>query len=275
MIGLQDFQDYVVFHAPCNLLRDALQRNVSFFIHFIRNGQRFLVGEAIPIGMEGLFRAQDHVTRHAVFQLANIARPIALLQQLERFARYGRGVALKTAIKLFEEIFDEIGNVVPALAERRQRDGDHIDAIKKIGAKSATRDFLLQQAVGGTDHSSVQLLFFVIANSGEMAVLKDVKQFCLQTGIEFGNLIQKKCSALRHLDAPGLSRMRPGEGALLESEQLAFDERSRDRRTIYLYERTLIPGRALMNKASQDLFAGAAFAQYQYGNVQTGGALGA
>src|SRR5580693_4216654 len=125
--------------------------------------------------MEGLFRAQDHVARHAVFQLANIARPVALLQQLERFARYWRGVALKTAIKLFAQICNEIGNVVPAVAEGRQRDGDHIDAIKKIGAKSATRDFLLQQAVGGTDDSSVQLLFFVIANPGEMTVLKDVK----------------------------------------------------------------------------------------------------
>src|SRR5580704_6691362 len=125
--------------------------------------------------MEGLFRAQDHVTRHAILELANIARPIALLQQLERFARYWRSVALKPAIKLFAEIFNEIGNVVPAVAEGRQRDGDHVDAIKKIGAKSATGDFLLQQAVGGTDHSSVQLLFFVIANSGEMTVLKDVK----------------------------------------------------------------------------------------------------
>ena len=181
----------------------------------------------------------------------------------------------KRRLNCCAEIFDEVGNVVAAVAQRRQRDGDHVDAVEKIGAKTAAGDFLMQQAIGGADDASVHAPFFVIADAREMAVLQDVQQLRLQAGIDLGNFVEEQRSALRHFHAAGLGGVRAGERALLKSEQLAFDQRCRNRRTIHLDKGTLTPRRALVDKARQNFLSGAAFTQNQYGNVETGGALDA
>ena len=185
----------------------------------------------------------------------------------------GGSVALEAAIELFAEIFDEIRNIVAAIAQRRQRDGDHVDAIEEVGAKTAAGDFLVEQAIGGADHAGVQLLFFVIADAREMSVLQNVQQLGLQAGIYLGDFVEKQRAALRHFDASGLGGMRAGEGALLESKELAFDQRSGNGGAIYLNKGTLTPRRTLVDKAGEDFLARAALTQNQNGNIQAGGAL--
>src|ERR1700722_7214536 len=87
------------------------------------------------------------------------------------------------AIELQAEIVHKIRNVVTPIAQRGQRDRDHVDAIEKIGAESARFDFLLQHSIGGADHARIESPLFLIANASEMTHLKHVKQLGLQVGI--------------------------------------------------------------------------------------------
>ena len=189
MIGLQDFQDDVMLHTARDLLRDVLERNVSFFVHLVGNMQRFLFRGRIAVAMKSFLRAEDHVARHAILELADVPRPLALLQQLQRFARDRRSFALETAVEKLPEIVHQVRNVVAAVAQGRQRDGDHVDAVKKISAKAATRDFLMQQAIGGADDARVHAPFLLVADAREMTILQDVQQLCLQAGIDLRNFV--------------------------------------------------------------------------------------
>ena len=83
VIGLQDFQDYVVLHAARHLLRDTLERNVAVFIHFVGNVMRLFLCHRSR-RMKRFFGAENDVARHAIFELADIAGPVALLQELQQ-----------------------------------------------------------------------------------------------------------------------------------------------------------------------------------------------
>jgi len=67
--------------------------------------------------------------------------------------------------------------------------------------------------------------------------------------------------------------VRAGERTFLKSEEFAFDQGGRNRRTIHFDKRTLIPRGALVDKARQNFLSGATFTQNEYGNVEPGGAF--
>src|ERR1700722_17447286 len=103
-----------------------------------------LFGGSILIGMKRLLRSEDHIPRDTILQLANIARPIALLEKLQRFSRHRRSIVFEPAIELNAKIVNQVRNIVAAIAQGRKGDGDHIDAVKKVRAKTASFDLLPQ-----------------------------------------------------------------------------------------------------------------------------------
>src|SRR5580658_7250028 len=98
-----------MLHSPGDLPRDALQRNVAIGGGFVADACGLALG---TIGEESFFRAEDHVARRAVFQLADVAGPLALLQELDGFARERRSVLLEANIEAAAQILDKIRNVV-------------------------------------------------------------------------------------------------------------------------------------------------------------------
>ena len=82
---------------------------------------------------------------------------------------------MEALIELLAKVFDQIGNIVAALAERRKRDADYIDAIEKIGSEAAAFDFARQVSIRRADHAGIHALFFVVADAREMAVLENVE----------------------------------------------------------------------------------------------------
>ncbi len=119
----------------------------------------------------------------------------------------------------------------------------------------------------------IHALFFVVADSREVSILQHMKQFGLQAGVEFGDFIQEKRAVFRHLDAAGFRGRGAGERAFFKTEKLAFQQRSGNSRAVHFYKRAIAPRRAVVNEARQNFFAGAAFAQNQYRNIQRGGAI--
>jgi hypothetical protein len=69
------------------------------------------------------------------------------------------------------------------------------------------------------------------------------------------------------LEPAGLLRERPGEGALLTAEQLAFDQGVRNRSAIDLHHRARVPGAQLVHVRRDQLLAAPGFAEQQHGRI--------
>src|ERR1700745_344039 len=147
MVILQDLQDQIALHPARHLLRESLERDLAVFGNLVREMKRLLlVFRAFQ--MKCFFGAENHVTRETGLQLADVAGPGALLQELQHFARHRARVTLIAVVELLPQILDEIWNIVTTLAQWRKRDTDHVDAIEKVGPEPARFDFAPQLSVG-------------------------------------------------------------------------------------------------------------------------------
>src|ERR1700737_3694369 len=82
-----------------------------------------------------------------------------------------------------------------------------------------------------------------------------MKQFALQPHVQVSDFIQEQCALVREFDASRLCGVRPSESALFVSEELAFQQRTRNRCTIPLYELALFVRRTAVHPWGTHLFA--------------------
>jgi hypothetical protein len=112
-------------------------------------------------------------------------------------------------------MLDEHGNVVTPLAQRRQFDGKHIQAIEQVFAEFLFGNVLVQIAIGRGDDTHVDMQSSDSAQPFKLAILQYTQEFGLQFGRHFSDFI-------RQFDAPDFLVDRPGECALFVSKELAF-----------------------------------------------------
>src|SRR3989449_10207851 len=87
---------------------------------------------------KGLALAQDHGALDHVLQLAHVPRPVVRLQQLQRLLSDGADPLSGLLGVALDQIFGQDRNVDHALAQRRDPDGKHIEAIEEVRAERAT-----------------------------------------------------------------------------------------------------------------------------------------
>ena len=92
-------------------------------------------------------------------------------------------------------------------------------------------------------------------------------------GAHLGDLVEEERAALGPLELAGLARDRAREGAAFVAEQLALEQLARQRRAVHLDEGTLPAARRRVERARDDLLAGAALALDQHGHVRLGHTL--
>ena len=81
--------------------------------------------------------AQHHRALDHVLELAHVARPVVVHQQVERFRReleFGTRVLLAV---LLEEVLHQQRDVVLALAQRRQLDRDDVQPVEQVLAEAS------------------------------------------------------------------------------------------------------------------------------------------
>src|SRR5438445_9524143 len=185
---------------------------------------------------------------------------------------YGKctGSVIVFAVVVHEKIRSNILDVSPPLAKRRQMQVHDVNPIEKILAKSAGFDFFLQPAICGADYAHFNFLIFLSADATELPILKQLQQFRLKRKIQFGNLIEKKTAAMGQFDASRFRSVGAGEGAFFISEELTFEQSAWDGGAIDFYEGAGAAGRARVDHAGDDVFAGTAFALDQHGDVGAG-----
>ena len=218
----------------------------------VANGPRNVLRHDLPTGGE------DHHALHEIAQLAHIAGPRILGQQLHG----PRGDTVERPVvqtgKLGHEPTHQQRDVIRPLTQRRQIDAQHVEAIVQIGAEPALLHVLAQRAVGRRHHAHVNRDGLRSAHPRDFALLQHPQQLHLRAGGHLADLVQKERTRVRQLKSPQTSLSRAGECALLVSEQFALQQRLWERPHVHRNERLRTTRAQAMNGPRHELLARAA-----------------
>ena len=208
------------------------------------------------------YRALDDV-----LQLARIARPVIRRQHVDRRGGEPADVAAVLGRIALQEVVGEQQHVGLPLAQRRDEDREDVEAVEQVLAEAALLDRPLEILVGRGNQPDVGLQRLVAAEALELPLLQDAQQLDLRRQLHVANLVEEQRPSLGQFEPPLLAGVGAGERPLLVAEQLGFDQRIRQRAAADLHERLLGPRRVVVDRAGDQLLAGAGLAAQQHGRV--------
>ena len=145
-------------------------------------------------------------------------------QALEGFRR-DLGDRLAHALrKAGEEMQRQQRNVAAPLGERRQLQGDDVEAEVQILAEASLGDAFGRVAVGRGEKAHVGGDRLRAAKPVELALLQHAQQLHLHRRRHFGDFVEEQRAAGRGLDQTGLDAGGAGEGAALVAEQFVGEQ---------------------------------------------------
>ena len=128
-------------------------------------------------------------------------------------------------------------DVLPALAQRRHRNGNGADPEVEIVAELPLAHQCGQVLVGGGDQEDVDLAVHHLAHAAEAFLLQHFEHLGLDRGIEVSHLVEEQGAAVRHFEEPFLVADRAGEGAAVVAEELALEELAAETGAVQVDER--------------------------------------
>lgn len=170
------------------------------------------------------FMAEDKGVLDDVLQLADISRIVVAEEQGHGL---GAGLGHSPAAQVVhpgDKTFNQKGNILHALAERRQMQADDIDAVKQVAAELALFHHGRQVAIGGGDDPGAGLDLFHPAQGLEFLFLKDPQQPHLEGGTGVTDLVEEDGAFAGCLEKAGFILIGVGEGPGLIAEQLRLQE---------------------------------------------------
>src|SRR5258706_15449121 len=259
---LQDAREVIALEA----LARVLERR--HLVHLDLDG---LLDERLR---DDLRRAErDRLLDHVV-ELAHVARPLRLHQELERFRREGRLLAPVARREDRQEIRGEERDVLGALVERRQLQRHHVQSIVEVLAERADLLLFRELAVRGGNDAHVEGNRARRADGAHLARLDHAQQLHLQRQRHVADLVEEERALVRRDEQAALVGDGAGERSLHVAEELAFQQRLGNRAAVDRDE-GLVGARArAVDRAREELLAAAAFALDEDARVARGDALG-
>src|SRR5512146_204497 len=163
--------------------------------------------------------------------------PRLLAEPVDRAAVLGGEFALK---KGGEQL-----DVLPALAQRRQRQIEDIEAIEQIFAKAALPDRQGEVDIGCNDDARIDLNGPRAADPVDRVLLQKAQQMALKLERQIADIVKEDRAAVGGFEPADAALRCAGEGALLVTEKLARDEGRRQGSAIDRNEGSVPEGRAL------------------------------
>ena len=121
---------------------------------------------------------------------------------------------------LLGEVLDEQGDIVGAVAQRRQDDGDDVEAVVEVIAESALADHRLEVAVRRRDDAHIDVNGFLTADAVEFLLLQDAQELDLQVLVELPDLVEEDRAAVGELELAELAAHGTSESTLLVAKEL-------------------------------------------------------
>ena len=210
-------------------------------------------------------KAADHIA-----QFADIARPVMIAEIAQHPPGQARRPQIPLPGKLADEVFNQNGNVVLSLPQRRQTQDDRGQAVKEITPQAAFNQGLFQVYVGGGQHADIHADGARLAHPLKGVLLHDLQELALHIRRKLADFIQKQGSALGHFNPADALGVGPGERALGIAEHLALKQGRGQGRAVHLDEIGRPPGAAPVQPAGQHALARAGLADDQHRNMQLG-----
>src|SRR5690606_24943019 len=135
----------------------------------------------------------------------------------------------------------------------------------QVLAKQSLANALLQVLVGRRDHAGIAADGLVPADAIEVAFGEHAQQARLHLRRHVADLVEEQRAAVGLLEASATLLLRPGERAALVAEQLGLEEVPRDRRHVERDEWLGRAGTVPVQRARDELLAGAGFTGDQHG----------
>src|SRR6202795_1439835 len=199
-------------------------------------------------------------TLQTIFEFADIAGPI-----ISQHGPHGVAGDLDAASgsETFKEERRQNGNVGTALAQRRQRNGDDVEAEIEILAEGSFLVFGIEIAVGGGHDTHVHFDLLITAYRADFFLLEKAQELGLHLEWKFADFVEKNCSGVGRLQQSLLGTKCAREGAFFVAEQFAFDEGGDQRSAVYGDKGKVGHGAAEVKGAGDQFLAGSAFAGNQ------------
>src|SRR5271163_1525261 len=159
---------------------------------------------------------------------------------------------------------DEQRNVIFTFAQRREFDLHHVEPEEQVLAESAAANRRLEIAVRRSDHAGRDGDAFVRSHGLHFTLLQSAQQLSLQIDGQISDLAKEYRASTGRFQQAWLSVIGSRKGAFHVTEELGFDQRGNERRTIYRNEGLVAPVAQVMNGAGHQLFSRSAFAEHQH-----------
>jgi len=143
-----------------------------------------------------LTAGQDEGALDFVFELADIAGPVVLRQGIHRLGGETRGLVVGTRAVTLEQVVGQQRYVAATVAQRRHGDREDVEAIVEILAEAAGAHFALEIAVGGGQHTRVDLARLGLADQGDLPLLQDAQQLDLHRLRGLADFIEEDGAAI-------------------------------------------------------------------------------
>src|SRR5262249_47601904 len=218
-------------------------------------------------------RGEDDRALDDVLQLPDVAGPGVLHQGVHGLGRNGLDLPAHSPGDLVREMADEPGDVVAALAQGGQAEGEHVEAVIEVAAELAIGDHRRQVAVSGRHQADIDSNGPGAAEALELLLLQDAEQLGLQLRGDVADLVEEQRPLVGQLEAADLLGDGAGEGALLVAEQLALQEAGGDGGAVELDEGAVAARAEVVQGAGDQLLAGAGLAADEDGGAGGGDGL--
>src|SRR5688572_5089948 len=144
-------------------------------------------------------------------------------------------------------MFHQHRNIFFALTQRRQSDRKDVKPVVEVRTERALTYRFLHISISGGDNTHVNFYCVTSSYAFKFTLLEHTQQFRLQVNRQFANFVEKDRSAIGNLKTSDATRVSARESAPFVAEQFALDEWTRQRRTVHLHQRMVMPQAELMN----------------------------
>ena len=196
-----------------------------------------------------------------VLELADVAGKLVRREPRERARRDAVDDLAEPRAIFLDEVMHEQRDVLGPLAQRRQVQREHVDAVIEILAKPAACNELLELAIGRGDDPDVDAPILIVADPAELLRLQDSQQLRLQRQRQLADLVEEQRPGVRGGEQTLAIARRVRERTADVAEQLVLEQLLWNRRTVDDHERRVVARRRVVDRARDQLLAGAALAE--------------
>ena len=213
-----------------------------------------------------LVRANDG-SLNDILQFTHVAGPVVGLKLFHVRRRQTRGVHAEFAGGLLEKMLRQLRNVLSAVAQRRQFDGEDAQAIVEVLAEATCLYLVGEGAIRRGDDAHVHGAGAFLADFLELAFLQDAQQLALEFQRHFADFIQKQRAAIGEFKAAHAVLYCARKRATDVAEELTLKQFARHGGAINPNERCGLARAAVVDRAGDQFLARTGFTQDQHVGV--------